>query len=161
MKLKELKKNFFQIPDYDLEFQGSKNPYEYFNIINEKCEKASLFANSILNGELLRAEPLEYRFISNGFPNNRNPDAWKTRIDVMIEKTSTGSVFYIQPKAGAALWVIVLFIVFAVLFNLFAGNYEFFLDFKIMLFPGIIVGFYFIERFNIRRLIDKFKKEVI
>jgi hypothetical protein len=55
------------LPDEDLEFSGSKDIYEYFKIINHKCEKPSVFYDPILEGEILRSEPLEYKFYPQSF----------------------------------------------------------------------------------------------
>lgn len=161
MKLTDFKTNFFQIPKCDLEFFGPKEPYTYFNLINEKIEKKSFFSEPVLDGELLRVQPLEYRFITHAFPNNRMHDSWKTRIDVKIEKTTGGSIFTVEPKTGAALWVFGPVIMLTILYNLFTGNFKLLIDLKFLLFPGIVIGFYFIERFNVRRLIDRFKTEVL
>ena len=156
-----MKNNFLQIPEEDLQFYGNKDPYSYFKIINDKIESKSFFIGPVLDGELLRVEPLEYRFISHTFPNNRMHDSWKTRIDVKIEKTTAGSIFTVEPKTGAALRVFGSVIFLTILYNLFTGNFKLLIDLKLLLFPVIIIGFYFIERFNVRRLIDRFKAEVL
>jgi hypothetical protein len=161
MKLKELKKNFFQIPEYDLEFHGPKTPYEYFNIINEKCEKKSFFIGPVLDGELLRVDPLEYRFITHAFPNERVHDSWKTRIDIKIERISKGSVFQVKPRAGFAIW----FFSLMALLSAFSALIQFVFTYKIwginLVFILLAIVIYFIERVNVRRLIDKLKKEVL
>jgi hypothetical protein len=161
MKLMDIKNNFLQIPEEDLEFYGSKDPYSYFKIINDKIESKSFFIGSALEGELLRVEPLEYRFITHAFPNNRMHDSWKTSIDVKIEKATTGSIFTIEPRTGAALWIFGSVILSTIIYNLFAGNFKLITDLKFLLFPGIVISFYFIERFNVRRLIDRLKREVL
>lgn len=161
MKLIDIKNNFLQLPEEDLQFYGNKDPYSYFKILNDKIESKSFFIGSVLDGELLRVEPLEYRFISHAFPNNRMHDSWKTRIDVKIEKTTAGSIFTVEPRTGAALWIFGPIILFSILYNLFAGNFNLIIDLKFLAFPAIVIGFYFIERFNARRLIDRFKREVL
>jgi hypothetical protein len=161
MKLIDIKNNFLQIPEEDLQFYGNKDPYSYFKIINDKIESKSFFIGPVLDGELLRVEPLEYRFISHAFPNNRMHDSWKTRIDIKIEKTTAGSIFTVKPRTDAALWIFGPIILFSILYNLFAGNFNLITDLKFLAFPAIVIAFYFIERFNARRLIDRFKREVL
>jgi hypothetical protein len=48
-----------------------------------------------------------------------------------------------------------------ILYNLFTGNFKLLIDLKFLLFHVIVIGFYFIERFNVRRLIDRFKAGVL
>lgn len=161
MKLKDFKSNFFQIPEDDLQFYGTKDPYTYFNLINEKIEKTSFFSEPVLDGELLRTEPLEYRFISHAFPNNRMHDSWKTRIDVKIERDSTGSVFYIEPKAGVTLWVFAGVFLISIIVSITRLEFAIFYSRGFLFTIILLAALYIIERFNIRRLIDRFKKEML
>lgn len=104
---------------------------------------------------------MEYRFISHSFPNERVHDSWKTRIDVKIEKTSTGSVFYVQPKAGFGIWFFSAMTIIALLSGLVQLDFTYKVNGIILSFVLLTIIIYFIERFNVRRLIDRFKKEAL
>lgn len=161
MKLINIKNNFFQIPTHDLEFYGTQDIYEYFNSINRKCEKISLLKESVFAGEILRTEPLEYKFYTQSFFYWGDGKIGRPYIRVKLKKTNQGTNFIIKPKAGIALCifgiVFLLQIILSVFSNLYVNP-----DYKIFIGSFFcLVVIYLFERFQIRILIDNFKKEVL
>jgi hypothetical protein len=148
--------NFFKLPVSDLELTGPKDIYDYFNAINNMCEKPSLFYDPVLDEEILRTEPLEYKFYTQSFFYWGKGKAGRPTITVRLEKTNGGTCFYIQPKAGIALWIFALISILQLLLSLYMVDYKVFIATFICL---VIV--YCFERYQIRTLIDNFKKELL
>lgn len=149
-----------KIPESELNFHGPNKPYEYFNVINELCERKNWIESPELDGRFISNDPLQYKFISNSFPNHRIPDEWKTSIIVTLEKTGTGTSFRTRTKNSINTWVIsIIFIigVFVFLFSIFQEQQS-----KMEIVPLMLlyVGYLVYERHLKRRLIAKFKEKV-
>lgn len=150
----------FVFPEAELEFIGNKKPYDYFNVINEKCEKKSWHDLPLLKGELLSTEPLQYKFYSDVFQNNKVPLPFKTNIIVTLEASPLGTSFSIKPKAGIPFWLISSTFCFAFLMELYKAIFEKQHIGSMFLLAIFIVAFYFLEFYILKRLIRNFRNEV-
>ena len=160
MSLTSFQRNLFRLPHEDIEFYGSKDIYEYFNIINRACEKPSAFYDPILDGEIIRSEPLEYKFYSQSFLYWGKSRIGRPTILVSLEKKENGTKFFIQPKAGITLWIVVAVFLFQLILFLFVNEFK---KADSTLFIGslaVILLVYFTERFHIRTVIDDFKNAI-
>lgn len=150
----------FAFPLTELEFVGNKKPYDYFNIINEKCEKKSWHDLPLLRGELLSTEPLQYKFYSDFFPNNKVPQSFKTSITVTLESSAAGTRFIIKTKAGVPFWILSSIFSFTFLLEVYKAIFEKH-NIGSLFSPAIfIVAFYFLELYILKRLIRNFRNEV-
>lgn len=150
----------FAFPQTELEFVGNKKPYDYFNIINEKCEKKSWHDIPLLRGELLSTEPLQYKFYSDFFPNNKVPQSFKTSIIVTLENSAEETRFIIKTKAGVPFWILCSIFSFTFLLEVYKTIFEKH-NIGTLFSPAIfIVAFYSLEFYILKRLIRNFRNEV-
>lgn len=151
----------FQFLASELEFHGPKTPYEYFNTINQLRERNNPYQNPILEGEIVSIDPLQFKFYAD-FPAGIESGAkWRSIIIITIEKTNSGSSFYVRPKLSVVFWIITaatcLSFISSLLYTKNSQSEKLNLIFSII--PVLFI--FLAERFRVKKFISMFKNSVI
>lgn len=138
-----------------LEFNAPKDPYTYFNIINELCDSKKL------NGELLSTDSLQYRIYTTMFIDHPTNTKWKTSISVIVRKSANGSSFLIKPRKSAIVWIIFVATTLDAVIKLFSSSALDEPKLIILLYyiPAIFV--FLLDKHHSKKLINEFREKMV